>query len=130
MADGTSMIFFRPAQFDLAEAGRLLAANGFSVTRSAARLRVRWGDGPMLSIAWSADPHVAVEAAEIGEGTPFAAELRRCTTRFEIHTDDLVAALDEINTLIEVQLTLQQTTRGILFNSWNGELSGANGHQS
>jgi len=42
----------------------------------------------------------------------------------EIGIADLDEVLDEINTLIEVQCTLQDATSGYLFNSWNGEVSG------
>lgn len=42
----------------------------------------------------------------------------------EILIDDLDGVLDEINTLIEVQGTLQDVTRGFLFNTRNCVLSG------
>ena len=97
---------------------------GYRSRGDADTLTVRWENGPEMSVAWSADPHVAEEAAEIAEGSPFAAELSRCDARFEIGIEDLDEVLDEINTLIEVQCTLQDATAGYLFNSWNGELSG------
>lgn len=126
MADGVSMIFFRSGISDVSIEGaeRLLAARGLQVARDGAALSVRWGNGPELSVAFSAESHVPEEAAELGGGTPFAAELSQCDSRFELSIDDLDAALDEMNTLIEVQCTLQDATRGYLFNSWNGELSG------
>lgn len=127
MPDGVSMIFFRcgsPA-FAIEDAERLLAEDGLHVTRNGDALSVRWEDGPEVSVSRSASPHVAEEAAEIAEGTPFAAELSRCDARFEIGIEDLAEVLDEINTLIEVQCTLQGATGGYLFNSWNGELSGS-----
>ena len=63
------------------------------------------------------------EAAEIGAGTAHEDALRGCDARFEIGIDDLDAALDEINTLIEVQSALQDASRGFLFLPWNGNLS-------
>ena len=67
-------------------------------------------------------PKVHPLAAEIGSQTGHIAELERCDQRFEIEIDDLAAALDEINTLMEVQGFLQDATRGILFTCWNGNL--------
>lgn len=126
MADGVSMIFFRSSVCDLGidEAQRLLSARGLQVARDGSVMSVRGGSDPELSVVLSAESHVAEEATEIGEGTPFAAELSHCNARFEIGIADLDAALNEMNTLIEVQWTLQDATHGYLFNSWNGELSG------
>jgi hypothetical protein len=120
------MIFFHSDSpgLGLEDAERLLSDRGLQVTRKANALSVRWDDGPELSVTRSAEPHVAEEAVEIAEGTPFAAELSRCDARFEIGIEDLDEVLDEINTLIEVQCTLQDATGGYLFNSWNGNLSG------
>ena len=80
-------------------------------------------DSPQFRIRLSTAPHVAIEAAEIGENTPHADEMRKCSARFEIEIDDLDAALDEINTLIEVQGALQDASQGYLFIPWNGELT-------
>ena len=126
MADAVSMICFASPDGGVAldDAARLQADLGLQVTRKANALAVRWGNGPEPSVAWSAGQHVAAEAAEIAEGGPFAGEPCRCDARFEIGIVDLDEVLDEINTLIEVQCTLQDATAGYLFNSWNGELSG------
>jgi hypothetical protein len=70
------------------------------------------------------EDYVTDEAAEISKGTPHEREISQCESRYEILIDDLDLVLDEINTLIEVQATLQSATSGFLFNSWNGELSG------
>jgi hypothetical protein len=43
--------------------------------------------------------------------------------RFEVLIDDLDEALDEINTLIEVQVALMNATQGFLFNTWIGEVT-------
>jgi hypothetical protein len=66
---------------------------------------------------------VCVEAAKIGHGTPHEDALRECDARFEIVIEDLDEALDEINTLMEVQGALQDVSQGFLFLPWNGELS-------
>jgi hypothetical protein len=65
------------------------------------------------------------EATELGDGSPHAEAMQQCDAVFEIYIPDLAAALAETNTLIEVQLALQQATQGFLFNTWTGELSAA-----
>lgn len=125
MADDVCMIFFKSngTSPDLHDAGRLLAEQGLDVTTDADTLTVRSEDGPALQIKLSTAPHVAAEAAEIAEGTEHLSGMSLCNARFEIGMEDLDEVLDEINTLIEVQATLQDSTSGYLFNSWNGELS-------
>ncbi|MCU0627700.1 MAG: hypothetical protein MUF21_14630 [Gemmatimonadaceae bacterium] len=51
------------------------------------------------------------------------AELRHCDARFEIEIEDLDAALDEINTLMEVQGALQDASQGWLHLPWNGTVT-------
>ncbi len=126
MADDVSLVFFAssPSSPDLNEAARLLTEQGLVVATDGGALVVQWeDDGPALRIGLSAAPHVNAEAIEIAEGTVHAAGMRACNARFEIDIEDLDETLDEINTLIEVQATLQDATGGYLFNSWNGELS-------
>jgi hypothetical protein len=117
------MVFFRPGACDLDAAARSLAGYGLSVTRHGDELTAGRPGSPQFRIRLSTAPHVAVEAAEIGEGTSHAAALRECTARFEVEIDDLDTALDEINTLMEVQGALQDASRGFLHLSWNGNLS-------
>ncbi len=78
---------------------------------------------PQFRISLASEPHVLVEAIEISSGTPHAAAMRECAARFEIVIDDLDAALDEINTLIEVQSALQDASQGFLYIPWSGNLS-------
>lgn len=120
------MVFF-PAEagFDLAWAREALTAQGLSVDAQPGALAVRWEeDGPVLRVAYAQGEQIAREALErAGEGAPAEARLRACTARFEIAIDDLDEALDETNTLIEVQSTLQDGTGGYLFNAWNAQWS-------
>jgi hypothetical protein len=87
-------------------------------------LTVRYPGGPQLRVAYVQEPSVPQEAGEISEGTPHAADMSRCEVRFEILIDDLDAVLDETNTLIETQLTLQTATGGFMFNTWGGQVVG------
>ncbi|ALN55874.1 hypothetical protein GLE_0516 [Lysobacter enzymogenes] len=124
MTAAVSMVLFPAAAFDLDWAHATLSAQGLEVAAAAQGLQVRWDeDGPVLRIAFVHGAQVAREAAAIAAGGGYADALRGCDARFEIAIDDLDEALDEMNTLIEVQTTLQEGTGGFLFNDWNGELS-------
>ncbi|TQK44127.1 hypothetical protein FBY35_5611 [Streptomyces sp. SLBN-118] len=81
-------------------------------------VRRRADSEPVLWVGLSTAPHVTAEATETAEAhdVPGLAGLDR---RFEVTFDDLEAVLDEINTLIEVQATLQGLTGGYLFPPWN-----------
>jgi hypothetical protein len=122
MADGC-LVFFRPGACDLDAAAEALAGYGLTVTRRGDELTAGRAGSSQFRIRLSAAPHVAAEAAEIGEGTPHEAAMRECGARFEVGIDDQDAALDEINTLMEVQGALQDASRGYLFLPWNGNLS-------
>lgn len=126
MTQAVSMVFFPPqaGAHSLDSAREALVGRGLSVRATPRGLEASWAeDGPLLRVAFARGNHVAEEVAEIAEGSEFEAAMRACSARFEIAIDDLDEALDEMNTLIEVQATLQQATAGFLFNSWNRELS-------
>lgn len=133
MSDDVSMVFFasKADSPDLDAASRLLIAQGLDVAADGDALVVQWEeDGPALRIRLSAAPHVSAEAIDIAKDTMHATAMRECDARFEIDIEDLDETLDEINTLIEVQGTLQDATGGYLFNSWNGELSAPDSSQA
>jgi hypothetical protein len=115
-------VFFRSGACDLSTAAKSLEETGLTVTRRDGRLIAGRPGCPQFEISVSSEPHVAVEAAEIGAGTPHAAEMRKCGARFEVYVEDLELALDETNTMMEVQGALQEASQGYLFLSWNGEL--------
>jgi hypothetical protein len=119
------LVFFRPGTGDLDAAAKALDEYRLNVTRRGHQLTVGRPGGPQFRIMLSEVPHVVVEAAEIGEGTPHAVAMGESGARFEIGINDLDAALDEINTLMDVQLALQDASQGgSLFLSRNGKLSG------
>ncbi|MCU0493325.1 MAG: hypothetical protein MUD01_17200 [Chloroflexaceae bacterium] len=117
-----SMILFSTPTISLDDAARVLAADGLTVTREANKLKVHWRGGLMLTVALARAEWVVSESVEIGEGTAYLADLTHCDARFEILISNLDVALDEMNTLIQVQTALQNLTHGFLFNSWNGAL--------
>jgi hypothetical protein len=124
MADDVSMIFFRSAAFNLDAAARALTDRGFTVRPVDDELAVQCGDGPELRVVFTQGEDVRDEATEIGEGTPHAEAMGHCDSLFAILIENLDEVLDEMNSLIEVQATLQDATQGFLFNTWNGEFVG------
>src|SRR4051812_18000200 len=110
MGDGC-MVFFRSGACDLDAAARSLSGYGLTVSRQGEQLTARRRDGLEIRIRLVATDTVRAEAAEIGEGTEHAAAMRECDARFEIDFDSLDEALDEINTLMEVQGALQDASQ-------------------
>jgi hypothetical protein len=134
VADHASLIFFRSGRGNLDTAAVALANCGMAVQRVARQfgdeLTVGFPSGRQLRVAFLDEPYVRQEAEEISQGTPHAAEMSRCNVRYEILIDDLDGVLDEINTLIDAQITLQNATGGFLFNTWNGQLQGPENKQT
>ena len=84
------------------------------------------GDG--LVVGWGGDLMLRVRVAAPGEvdgvREAHASELSTADSGFAVLIEDLDAALDDMNLLIEVQLTLQAATGGWMFNDWNKTLTG------
>lgn len=118
-----SLILFHDPGMTLNDAARLLKDDHFTVEDKGYALQVQWDDSPLLTIRLSRGKSVQEMAAEIGKDTPYAQQLGKCDACFGIFFEDLDEVLDEINTLIETQLTLQSATNGFLYNSWNESLT-------
>ena len=101
------MVFFKPGACDLKGAQESLLKYRLVVEPDGDDLVAGRPGSPHFRIRLATDANVASEAAEIGDGTRYANEMRKCTARFEIEIDDLDAALDEMNTLMEVQGAIQ-----------------------
>jgi hypothetical protein len=118
----TFCLLFFSGQHTLQQAERALRQRGLQVEREGEVLQVRHTDGPVLGVSVSDQPGVATAARELalerGE-----AELAACARCFRIEIPDLAEALAEINTLIEVQLTLGDLAGAWGYNAWNGSLS-------
>ncbi|MGC4892869.1 hypothetical protein [Micromonospora sp. DT31] len=116
--EGCVVYFTGPAT--LADAAQCL--KHMEVAEEGDRLTVQWHGGPRMEMTFDAGPGIAAEAAYFAEerGVP---ELAACDRRFLVTFDDLDEVLDEINTLIDVQLWLQSLTKGHVLYSWNDEVS-------
>ena len=108
-------IFFGPGKATLESAESSLMGYGLAVDRAGGHLVVHLPGSPSFMVRLANAEHVQAEAAEIGAGTEHEAELSACTERFEIEIEDLAEALDEINTLMEIQWALQEASGGFLF---------------
>jgi hypothetical protein len=124
MANHACFIFFSGGPYSLDSAAQVLAERGLTVKRRSDELEVGFPGKPVLRVSLSTDAYVRGEAEELSEGTPYSSEMSKCIGRFEILIDDLDAVLAEINTLIDVQVAIQQLTRGFLYSTWNGDISG------
>lgn len=121
MADRSLILFHKPG-FGLHEARSVLEASNLTVSGEHDELAVRWRDGPVLRVRLARGPGVQAAIKAIASGTPYTSAMQDFDAWFEIAFDDPGAVLDEINTLIEAQGTLQNATRGCLFNTWNEQL--------
>lgn len=119
MASGGYFLLYFTGPVTLADAAARLAP-GMHVVSTDDVLAVRWhpDSEPVLWVGLCGEPHVVAEATETAKahGMPGLAGLDR---RFEVGFEDLDVVLDEINTLIEVQTTLQDLTGGYLVLPWN-----------
>jgi hypothetical protein len=121
---GSFLVFFKPGACDLEKAIRSFSKYGLTVSRRDGFLTVSRSGSPEFDVGVSDASWVREEAAEIAEGTPHEDAMRECSVRFEVNFESLDAALDEINTMMEVQVALQEASSGYLFLPWNGNLSG------
>lgn len=121
MSSSSSFLVYFHGACTLDDAERALRGTALTITRDGGSLAARWGSGPELHVGLSTEAWVAIEAREQAERHAIP-ELATCDRRFEVAFEDLGAVLDEYNTLAEVQLTLQDLTKGFVALSWNGEL--------
>ena len=115
------VIFFRRSSFDLEAAETLLG----DAQRDGDTLLVTDSHdaGVELFIRYDAGSHVTRHAVKSAVDTPHEGELEHCNARFDIFFEDLEVVLDEINTLIDVQATLQDATKGFCYCDWNDSMS-------
>jgi hypothetical protein len=81
---------------------------------------------PAFGVALNRGPEVLETSRALGEGSPFAEALGRCNARLEISISPgaLVTAEREKATLSTLHAALREETRGILYTTWDKQLSG------
>ncbi|MBX9625460.1 MAG: hypothetical protein K2X82_16760 [Gemmataceae bacterium] len=121
------LLFFRDPDgvFDAARLRHLLADRGLTVTGDEPPFAVRFRDGPTLAVGLERGEEAEVLAGRLmGRARKYRAAVAGCDAYLRISFDDLDAVLDEINTLIDVQATLQDATGGLMYRSWNRTWAG------
>jgi hypothetical protein len=121
------LIFFRDpaAEFTPARLKQVLQDARLTVTGNEQPFSVRWHDGPTLLVSVQRGSYVeTVIRGLVGKHRKHRTLIPGCDTQIKIELQDVEAALDEINTLIEVQSTLQAATRGLMYLSWNHNFAG------
>ena len=85
----------------------------------------RWGDGPILYLSLTRGEFVETFGRRLmGRKRKYRSLIAGCDTQIEITFRDLEEVLDKINTLIDLQATLQDATGGLIYRSWNQRFSG------
>jgi hypothetical protein len=121
------LIFFRDpeTQFTPARLKRVLEDVGLTVTGDEQPFSVRRHDGPTLLVSILRGSYVeTVIRSLVGRRRKYRTLISGCDTQIKIELSDVEEVLDEINTLIEVQSTLQAATRGLMYLSWNHNFAG------
>lgn len=127
IAPNQFLLFFRDpeAAFTPARLKQVLADRGVAAEGKVEPFALRWGDGPTLYASIIRGEVAAVLAGRLmGRGRKHRALADASDAYIEIKFESLDEVLDEINTLIQVQVTLQQATGGLLYRSWNQSFSG------
>lgn len=121
------LIFFRDpkAEFDASRLKKALGDAGLTVTGRKEPFKVRWGDGPTMQVSIFRGKSIeTIVRGLVGKQRKYAKLVKGCDAQVKIELDNVEEVLDEINTLIEVQTTLQSATQGLMYNSWNDRFSG------
>ena len=121
------LIFFRdPArEFTQDRLKQTLVDARLSVTGDEQPFAVQWHDGPVLSVSVQHASNVeTIIRGLVGRRRKHRTLIPGCDAEIKIVLPDVEAVLDEINTLIEVQSTLQAATGGLMYMSWNHNFAG------
>jgi hypothetical protein len=121
------LIFFRDpeAEFTPARMKQVLRDAGLTVTGRKEPIAVRSGDGPTLYVSIHRGSYIeTIIRGLVGPRRKHRTLIPGCDTEIKIELSDVEEILDEINTLIDVQSTLQAATRGLMYLSWNHSFAG------
>jgi len=121
------LLFFRDpeAAFTPQWLKAVLAEEGVTAEGDAEPFALRCGDGPTLYASVVRGEVAAVLATRLmGRGRKHRALANASNAYVEVKFECLDEVLDEMNTLISVQGSLQQATGGLLYCSWNQSFSG------
>ena len=121
--DGMMWLFFtKKARFDLAAASSALEKLAFQTAKKRGKLPIVTAtkNGIEFRLRLMDDGDVAELRAMAGKSAPeHRAKLRSCDAGIEILFDERNKVLDEINSLIEIQVGLRDASGGWLYLGWN-----------
>lgn len=108
--------------WSLTEAKEAIRGAGLSCEEEAGYLLTWFEPTLKIQVRFLNDESVTREVQALIHTLPNGQVLKGCDACLMLTFDDLLAVLDETNTLIELQLSLQDATGGILYNTWNRQL--------
>lgn len=117
------MVFFDSSTVGIESAISSCKSYGLEVETSTTGFITYRKGSPKFEVDISGEPHVLEEAREIAEGSEFEAAMENCSIRFEVTIDDFSTAIDEIDTMMDVQGALQDVSKGYLYLPWNGTIT-------
>jgi hypothetical protein len=115
-------ILFHDDSTDLKAARAHLKLLGMKVGARDGGLTVRYSAEPRLFVHLADGKKWRTLREDLLESAPEETALAACDRAFVITFEDFDGSLDESNTLLEVQVELQELTRGYLYRSWNDSL--------
>jgi hypothetical protein len=122
------LIFCRApaAEVKPARLRQLLSDDGLHVTGRKLPLTIRDSSGTLFSLNVTRGEVVEVLAQRLlGRRRKYRKDLAGCDTQFEIRFADLDEVFSQaLDTLIELQETLKDAKRGVIYRSWNDTFSG------
>jgi hypothetical protein len=116
------LVFYQNQNSSYKKAKELLESYSFEVKEGTDKLVAKANEFT-FDITINKAPQIQVKAKEIGKNSPYKQEMNLCNACFEVSIENLEEALDEINTLMEIQGALQDASKGYLFLPWNDSLS-------
>lgn len=117
------MVFFESAACDINKAIDSCKSYGLEVETTDTGFFTFRPGSPKFAVAIVTDLHVLEESLEFSQGTEYEKGMCSCDARFEVVIEDFEVAIDESNTMMEVQGALQDASKGYLFLPWNESIS-------
>ncbi|MCZ2404069.1 hypothetical protein IV498_12980 [Paenarthrobacter sp. Z7-10] len=111
-------VYFVRGAADLETAAEAFPRHDLAAERTPSALVLTVGE-LRFEISLDESEAVPAAAAEAGKNTEFEAGMAACTAGFKVRVSDLERALDEINTIMELQGALQDCCGGFVFLPWN-----------